>query len=126
LVGKAALFHFAEHGTSLKFSLPKTLKDPSTFSGDPDGRFLFRDELKGWKTSKFLLDIASGRQNETNEQIVRMETKVICEGEGVPELKSSPKFIKDVANWLEFAHGITSPFFKDLITPSLMTKFEGK
>jgi hypothetical protein len=125
LLGKAALFYFAEHGTSLKFGFPPILKDPKIFVGDPEGRLIFKSGLKGWKDTQFFMDFASGQNNETKEAVVRMETKVLCEGPAVPKLNNHAKFISEVGDWLDFAHGITSPFFKQLVLPPIMAKFKG-
>jgi len=124
LLGKAALFHFAERGTSLKFTLPPMLDNRKLFEGDPTGRFAFQRKLKGWANSIFSLDFGSG-QKETKESIVRLETKIITKGDGVARLQTPLKFLREIDDWLEFAHGITSPFFKDFILPPVMQKFEG-
>jgi uncharacterized protein (TIGR04255 family) len=122
LLGKAALFDFLERGTTMKIALPKTLKDGGRFSGEANGRLLVGRQLKGWKQSQFLVDISTGKRDGA-EDIVRLETKVVTEGAWVPTLKSHPKFIRDVDNWAEFAHSITSPFFKDFVAPEVMQQF---
>jgi hypothetical protein len=101
------------------------LDDRTLFAGQADGRLVFRRNLKDWKASAFIVDFGSGKNSETGENIARLETKVICREAGVPKFaKSHSKFISDVNNWLEFAHGITSPFFKDFVLPDVMSKFE--
>jgi hypothetical protein len=87
-----------------------------------NGRLVVGRHLKGRKQSQFLLDISTGKRDGA-EDIIRLETKVVTEGAGVPELKSHPKFIRDVDDWAEFAHGITSPFFKDFVAPEIMQQF---
>ncbi|KAB7741518.1 TIGR04255 family protein [Parvibaculum sedimenti] len=123
LFGKAALFDFLQKGTSLKLDLPPMLSERSTFGGDADGRLLFRRDLKGWKDTIFSFDIGSATNNGNQEQIVRLETKVTTGQSGILALKTPAPFIKNVEKWLDFAHGITSPFFKQLILPTTMAKF---
>lgn len=124
LLGKAALFDFIERGTTMKVVFPKMLTDNRRFSGDANGRFLVIRSLKEWKNSQFFIDLATAKK-EGAEDIVRLETKVRCEGTGVPMLKTPAKFLRDVDTWLEFAHGVTSPFFKDFVVSDVMQKFQG-
>jgi uncharacterized protein (TIGR04255 family) len=124
LLGKAALFHFSEHGTSLKFVLPSMLTDPKIFAGDPGGRFVFQGNLKLRKDSIFVVDMATGRNNVRNDDIIRLESKVVSKDGGVPKLRNASQFITEVGKWLEFAHGITSPFFRSFVSPAIMAKFE--
>jgi uncharacterized protein (TIGR04255 family) len=123
LLGNAALFHFIERGTSLKIELPPMLNNRKIFAVDPIGRFVFHADLKNRKGSEFSLDLASGKNKETKEDIVRMETKVFSKSSGVPVLKTHSKFLKEVGEWLEFAHGITSPLFKELISPDVLRNY---
>jgi hypothetical protein len=104
--------------------LPALLTDKKTLTGDAVGRFHFQSELKGRANSVISFDIGSGKHLETKEDIIRMETKVVSTANGVPRLKSQAGFVKDVGIWLEFAHGLTSPLFKELIGPTAMAKFK--
>jgi hypothetical protein len=122
LFGKAAMFDFLKRGTTMKVDLPRILNDQTRFAGEPEGRFLFTRALKGWKNTRFVMDLGSGKRDAT-EDIVRLETKVLCDGPGVPHFKSSGKFMSEPDGWLEFAHGITSLFFKEFILPDVMKKF---
>jgi hypothetical protein len=106
----------------MKVALPKILMDGGRFSGDATGRLLVSRPLKGRKDSQFVMDIAAGKRDGA-EDVVRLETKVTTEGAGVPTLKSHSKFIKDVDDWAEFAHGVTSPFFKGFLVPEVMQMF---
>lgn len=126
LLGKCALFDFLQRGTTLKIELPKILNDRSTFKGDPSGRFLFQCPLKDRRDTMFSIDLGSGKNNTTKEDIVRMETKVYGNELDFPNVKSQSKFVGEIEAWLEFAHDVTSPFFKELILPNVMAKFQGK
>ena len=123
LVGDAALFTFLAKGTSLKFQFPAFLTDEKVFAGDPKGRFLFQRPLKGRKETFFSVDIASGRNNDTKQDVVRMETKIISRGNDVPSLKKPRTFLSGIEDWAQSAHDVTSPFFKALISPEVMKKF---
>ena len=61
LLGKAAVFDFLKRGTTLEINPPDILNDAQRFAGDAEGRFIFSRELKGWKGSRFVLDIGSGK-----------------------------------------------------------------
>jgi len=123
ILGNAALFHFTQNATSLRFALPEMLNNPEIFSGDAEGRFIFRRSLKGLKNNIFDVDVASAKKNDTRDDVVQMTSRVFCDGAGVPKFTSAKKFVSDVGDWLEFAHGITSPFFRQFILPDIMTKF---
>jgi hypothetical protein len=121
LVGTADLIEFLKIGTSMKIELPPIFSK----LGSPQikGRVVLETVAKAWKSSKLILDIASGQRNATDD-VVRLETKVVTQGPGVPKLKS---LLKDLNSWLNFAHGLTSPFFKEFVTSKVMQKFkEGK
>jgi hypothetical protein len=107
----------------MKIELPKMLADTNIFTGDADGRFVLAHHLKTWKDARFVIDIGSGK-TANSEEIIRMETRVTCEGSGVPVLKTPAKFLRELDGWLESAHGITSPFFKQFVLSNVMQKFE--
>ena len=117
------MLDFINRGTSMKIELPKMLTNTKVFAGDPDGRFILTHHLKTWKDARFAIDIGSGK-TANSEEIIRMETRVTCEGAGIPVLRTPAKFLRELDDWLEFAHGITSPFFKEFVLPNVMQKFE--
>jgi uncharacterized protein (TIGR04255 family) len=122
LVGDAALFSFLKRGTSLKIGFPPMLQDDSNlFAPEPAGRFVFHAKVRARKGTEFVLDLGSGRNNDTKEDIVRMETRVLSKGAGVPALNA--KFLQNVGRWLEMAHGITSPLFKELISADVLKNY---
>jgi hypothetical protein len=65
LVGNAALFPFLESGTALKISLPAMLTDHTKIEPSAVGRFSFQAKLAGRQASKLMLDLASGKNTET-------------------------------------------------------------
>ena len=122
-VGKATLFHFANTATTLKFDLPAMLNDHMVVSGSADGRFVFQRPLRR-EDSLLLLEIGSGKNVESGEDLVRMETKILSRNAGVPPYRQTGQFIRALDDWLEFAHNVTSPFFKQFIRPEIMAKFQ--
>jgi hypothetical protein len=89
-----------------------------------DGRLALQRKLKGQKETVFFIDIATGKNTELNEDIIRMETKVVSKGAEAPALGSQSKFLRDVDAWLERSHAIISPFFSTFVLPPLMKKFK--
>ena len=75
-LGNASLFHFIEHGTSLKIGLPPMLKNRKLFDVDPLGRFLFRSRLRGRKESEFTLDLGSGMNSDVAPDLYPVATRV--------------------------------------------------
>jgi hypothetical protein len=122
LVGTTDMVQFLAAGTSMKLDVPPSLKSKKIFGDELQGRVLLQTSAKNWKATQFIFDLASGRRNE--EAILRLETKVVTTAEGTPKLKKPQAFLSKVGKWLEFAHDITSPFFKDFVKPPVMQKFE--
>lgn len=126
ILGNAKLFHFLKHATSFQITPTKMLDDSTFFSGDADGRLLFRRHLKGRKDTIFDLDIASASLNTTGEDVVQMTSRITSTNGDVPSFSTPKKLLSAVSAWLEDAHDITHPFFEAFILPSIMKKFEGK
>jgi uncharacterized protein (TIGR04255 family) len=123
IVSNGDFVDFAHDATALNFTLPPMLRDPKIVGGNTFGRFQMRRELKKWKGANFALDLSSAKNNESKEDVFRMETKVVCRDGGIPQIVTTKKFLDDVSKWLEFAHDILSPFFKEAIKPAVMKKF---
>lgn len=124
LGGKGGLIHFINSATTLKFELPALLRDHKLVTGDGDGRFAIQQPLKRKEDSLFLMDIGSGKNTETNENIVRLETKVLTKGAGVPRYRQVAPFIKALDDWVVFAHNLLSPFFEQFVRPDIMARFK--
>jgi uncharacterized protein (TIGR04255 family) len=124
LLGTTDLIAFAHSGLRMTLDVPVFADLARQFAGEYGGRIILQRQLKGWKDTRFQFDIGSGKRKQ--DAIVRMETKVRTEKSGMPPLRSANhrSFLNQIGQWLEFAHGITSPFFKELIRPELMQKFE--
>lgn len=123
LVGSSEIYDFMAKGTSIKINFPNFLVDKETFDGETKGRLLFQRPLKSRKHTLFSVDIGSGRNNDTQQDIIRMETKFLSQEGDVPKLLSSKKFPSAIKAWASSAHDVTSQFFKALIVPEVMQKF---
>jgi uncharacterized protein (TIGR04255 family) len=126
VLGSTEFVRFMATGTSLNFQLPKMLESKSIFWGDAEGRFKFQRALRGRKNSLFIVDIGSGSTADTKQDVIRLESKVTSSEPGVPVLKNHRMFLMELNEWLEFAHSVTSPFFKEFILPDVMRKFGQK
>jgi len=123
VLGSSELLRFAETGTSLKVELPPVLGDKRLFWGEASGRFLFQRNLRDTKDSLFIMELASGAKQDTKESVIQLISKVVTTNRGIPALKNRQGFVSDVSDWLEFAHDITSPFFRDFVRPDVLKKF---
>jgi uncharacterized protein (TIGR04255 family) len=117
-------FNFLNSETAFKVGLPPMLGGSKQVTGKAQGRVIYEAELKDWKGSRIIVDLGSALQETTNEDAIRMVTLVRTTLPGVPELKTKGTFPKQVAKWLDFAHGITSPLFKEIISDNVMRKFK--
>jgi uncharacterized protein (TIGR04255 family) len=121
LVGTIDLVDFLATGTKLEMKVPDLLRDKDVFADLFQGRLLLQRALKGWKSSQFISDLGSAQRDK--EKVIRLETKVVTTDEGVPTLTGENSFPDQVEEWLEFAHGLTSPYFKQIVSETAMDKF---
>jgi hypothetical protein len=122
LVETTDLVRFLEPATTMKLEYPPFLSSRERFGDRLEGRVQLQTVAKGWKASQFAFDLASARHGE--EPIVRLESKVMTTAGGAPKLTRPQAFLSELGKWLEFAHGITSPFFKGFMKPPVMEKFK--
>ncbi len=116
------IFAFLEDDTNLGISRPSLMEGLETLQSFNGGRITAEYRVKKAKATIFVLDFASVKSG--TKEGIRMVSKVQSVGKDVPSLKSEPKFVKNVSEWLERAHLITSPFFQHLIKPELLRKFQ--
>ena len=116
------MFTFLESDTNLGISRPSLMEGLEPLQSLRGGRIIAEYQVKKAKATTFMLDFGSALAD--TKKTFRMESKVRSVGKDVPSLKSKPKFVKDVREWLEGAHSITSPFFQQLIKPELLRKFQ--
>lgn len=119
---KHDMFAFLEDNTNLGISRPSLMEGLETLQSLNGGRITAEYRVKKAKATIFVLEFASVESG--TKKGTRMISKVRSVGKDVPSLKSKPKFVNNVSEWLEQAHLITSPFFQQLITPELLRKFQ--
>lgn len=76
-LGSNSFFSFTETGTSLNLPMPALLEKPELFWGDATGRFLISRNLRGNKKSQFLMELGSGQNATTKEDLVQVVSKVV-------------------------------------------------
>jgi uncharacterized protein (TIGR04255 family) len=122
LLSTPDLLSFLSAGTSLQIMAPPFILDDSRFKGPIQARFALQTDPRGWSASKFVVDMGSSSNPESSRPSFQLQTKVVTEAPAVPPLGGS--FRQRIEEWLEFAHGLTRPFFRSFINKDLMTKFE--
>jgi uncharacterized protein (TIGR04255 family) len=123
VLGHTSLFDFIEKATLLRFKLPNELINPKLFWGDATGRFAFQRALRGRKDTNFTIDIVPGQINDIKKDVIQLTSKVMSSGVGVPVVSNTRAFLAQLGAWLEFAHSVTSPFFKEFILADIKRKF---
>ena len=122
LLATTDFIKFTRLGTNLEINLPEFFES-EIFEPSLSGRFVCRVPVRGQKATLFSVDLASASRKK--DDIVRLESKVVSIGEGVPSAKAHPPFLKALDRWLEDAHNVTSPFFQKFVTEKLMSRFGG-
>ena len=124
VVGKAALIHFANTATTLKFDLPAMLNDSKIVTGNADGRFVFERPLRLRRIRSCCWILAQARTVKWAGASSEWKPR-FCPGmREIAAYRQTGQFIKALDDWLEFAHDVTSPFFKQFIRPEIMAKFQ--
>jgi uncharacterized protein (TIGR04255 family) len=124
VTGGADFFEFLNRDTSFDIGLPTMLRDRKIVSGVPVGRFTVETDLKTRKSSRLIVDVASAKHGDDQEDAIRMVTIVRTTGAGVLKLNNKATFLGQVAAWLDFAHEVTSPLFREIVSENIMRKFQ--
>lgn len=119
LLGTTDLFKFLEQGSTLGVKLPPILQQ-STFGGEVSGRLLCSVPVRSQPNTVFSFDVGSAKKDK--DDVIRLETKVVTKP-GTTKAAQNSDLVHWVSEWLENAHGLTSPFFKGFVQPKLMEKF---
>ncbi len=122
LVGTLNLMKFSELATNISVDLANIFNDKKRFHELQAARLNLQFPIKELKDSIFLMDYGSGSRGD--EAIVRLESKVISKGRGIPSIRNRDKFTKDLGEWLDQARGLTSPFFKMFVKQEVLEKFK--
>lgn len=109
---------FIRNETNIDISIPKYTFSHK-FKKGYIGIFHLEQAVSELKNTHFILEI--GNATKENIESVRLENKVVGKGD-LGFNKSKEKIIINIVEWLEFAHSITSPFFKEIISKQLKNK----
>lgn len=120
-IGTTDLGVFLKNHTNAQLDL-KPLIDSNLFEGAVGGRLQLSRRIKGEKAMLFLLDLASGTVG--GQKGVVMTTKVFTRDDNLQLPKNAPARQKYLSNWLDKAHAVTSPFFRNFVSESLMQRFK--
>jgi len=113
---------FINEETSLNIDIPPFLsKKP--FGNSLTVNLLFDLPVKNMKDTHFNMRIANGRADE--KETIILESKVFTKSDAINMGKTQVTRIKYIESWLERAHNITSPFFKQFASGTLMDQFRG-
>ncbi|MEQ9329151.1 MAG: TIGR04255 family protein [Rhodospirillales bacterium] len=122
VVGTINSIDFCRAATNLQIDLIDFLKSDVFRKQGSNIRFQYDSEVSSKFRSRFSFDIGSGK-NEVDD-VVRLESRVVSAvKERMPRMNSK-KFGDDIDAWLEEAHSVTSPFFRDFIKSDVLQKFK--
>lgn len=117
------LLSFLNNNTSLNVSLPGFLKN-APISNDQSSNLVFTFPIKQKKGTFFSVQLADASINNTKS--IYLQSKVFTDLRPIRVAKNITKRLKYIENWLEEAHSVTSPFFKDFVNESLMDNYRRK
>jgi len=119
-IGHQDIFRFLNEQTSLGIELPPFLrKRPIGKSAAATMDFSF--PITNMKDTKFRLSVGNGRVDKKETIIVT--SKVWTRSDKLSVGNTVASHLQFIGQWLEKAHAITSPFFKDFARDSLMNQF---
>jgi uncharacterized protein (TIGR04255 family) len=113
---------FLSRGTTMKVEPPAFLRNPERFEANMPTRVVFNAISRGRKDTQFVVDFGTVLQE--GRAAFSLENKVVTRDAGVPTFDTKRRFLSGLEKWLEFAHALTSPFFKSFVRPELMDQFE--
>lgn len=115
---------FVNKETSLNIKLPAFLtKKP--LGKQPKTRFIFESPVASKKDTFFRVEIGNGQAKD--KEAILLTSKVISRFENTRTIgKTDKALVKNIGEWLEAAHSLTSSFFKDFVGEALMDKFRIK
>jgi uncharacterized protein (TIGR04255 family) len=121
VIGTADLPTFIREATTAQLSIPN-LAEGIDANKPTQGRIVLQSQVKTPAHALFIVDFASAKQDET--PVVRLETKVISQGEHLLFGKSGKDLEAKLSQWLKEAHDVTSAAFKKLVSEQVYDKFK--
>lgn len=123
--GNVDVIEFLNANTSLGIQMPNFFSDGAV--GVPASTlFQCQFPVKKRKHTSFIFQVGNGLH--LSKKALILESKVLTKAPPSKPTSSGravPDNVKNIDAWLEDAHAITSPFFKDFVTETLLKKFEG-
>jgi uncharacterized protein (TIGR04255 family) len=122
LFAAESFFAFTRAATHMDLIVPEFLTNGKQFGPLNGGRVQLSWPVRGEQDTQFNLDYASALKETKN--VIQLSSKVVTIGKGLPKTAASlPSFVD---NWLEAAHDLLSPFFKQFVRPETLDRFKGK
>jgi uncharacterized protein (TIGR04255 family) len=122
LSGTSGYLDFVERATNMDLQLPPFLVDRSLLGVEKRMRVQCDADVKGMANTIFAVDLGSARRGD--KPVIRLESKVVSKADKVISVGRPASFQKKLGEWLEKAHCVSSPFFKDFIVEDVFSKFK--
>lgn len=120
LLSYTDLTRFISEHTSLKIGLPAFLTR-KPLSGPISGSLVFSSPVDSMKDTVFNVRLANART--TDKETIMLESKILTRSTALNIGATVQNRVQNISNWLDKAHSLTSPFFKEFINESLMDSF---
>lgn len=123
LVGHSDIERFLQHDTQLNYE-PLEFLGTEGFSNNKSGLFRLKKQLSSDKDSWFHIEIGNGVSE--GEDAIVMTTRVIKSRKKLDLGNRKQTIKKNILNWSDLAHNVTSPFFRKFVGKDLMEVFSNK
>lgn len=123
LLGHYDLIRFLSKNTNFSLDLSDFMKS-ERFEGETSGSLRIVRSLRDDKDTQFQLEVGTGQSNKKRSLVA--SSKVMKRGNPIDLGDNIRTRTKNITQWLDNAHKITSPFFEDFVSSDLMDKFATK
>jgi uncharacterized protein (TIGR04255 family) len=120
LTGSSDLVKFIEEGTQIRLDLPK-FWDSQKLKKQRRGRIQIEADTK-LPGTVFFIDLTTAKREAT--PVIRLEIKILSRGDKLLAAQNSRSFSKKLTEWMEAAHNLTSPAFKELVSENAFEQFK--
>jgi uncharacterized protein (TIGR04255 family) len=112
---------FLNDNSTLNIQLPTFFNEEPLVQA-PNANLIFEFPISNMKDSIFAIRIANAKiKNKTS---IILESRVVTKADPINFGDKSANHLRYINNWLESAHKLVSPFFKQFVNQSLMDKFK--
>ena len=117
------ILKFINEETSLRIQLPEFLiKKP--LENLSNSHLMFEFPISELQDTFFFVRLANAKVNDRDS--ILLESKVITKAERIRMGNTPAQCVKYLDKWLNSAHLLTSPFFKQFVSKSLMKRFTAR